>query len=141
MDSEALMAKEPSRTSFTPHTGYLYRDQLPSAKISDQFIWIAKIDTLPGKRPELLKAIHTHTGNVKRTEEGTLSFLVLESKDNETSVTLLERYISEKYFKEVHAVSASMQEYRDKTGPLVKDKVSAGYRIVAGFFDKREVMV
>ena len=134
------MAKEPSRMTFKPQTGFLYHEQLPSAKISDQFVWIAKLDTHPGKRSELLEVIRIHAGNVERTEDGALSFLVLESADDENSVTLLERYVSEEYFKEVHVVSESMKEYRARTQPLLAERVSAGFRIAAGFFDKREVL-
>ena len=135
------MAKEPSRMSFKPQTGFLFRSQLPSAKLEDQFVWIAKLDAHPGKRPELLEIIKTHAGNVERTEDGCLTFVLLNSQDNEDSVTLLERYESEKYFKEVHAVSESMQEYRAKTQSLLAERTSAGFRVAAGFFDKREVLL
>ena len=80
----------------------------------DQFIWIAKFKAKPGKRPDLMSAILTHTANVTRDEDETLSFLVLESTDDDVSVVLFERYTSEKYFKEVHFTSDSMKEYRSK---------------------------
>lgn len=80
----------------------------------DQFVWIAKLDSHPGKFNEFVDALKTHAANVERTEDETLSFLVLQSQDTENSVTLFERYTSEEYFKDVHSTSESMQEYRKK---------------------------
>ena len=141
MTTESLMAKEASRLTFHPSAGFLHRANLPSSKLSDQFIWIAKLDAHSGKRPELLSIIKTHARNVERDEEGCLTFLVLESKDDKDSVTLLERYESEAYFRDVHAVSKSMATYREKTGALLKERSSGGFVVRAGFFDKREVLV
>ena len=99
---------------FTPKAGFLHRDKLPDTPLSEQFLWIAKLDAHPGKLPDLMEAVSTYAANVERTEDGTLSFLALESKDKENSVTLFERYVSEEYFKDTHATSESMKEYRNK---------------------------
>lgn len=73
-----------------------------------------------------MSAILTHTANVTRDEDETLSFLVLESTDDDISVVLFERYTSEKYFKEVHFTSDSMKEYRSK----VRQSSLYGTRVV-----------
>jgi quinol monooxygenase YgiN len=55
----------------------------------------------------------THANNVHRTEDETLSFLVLESSEDDTSLVLFERYTSQEYFEKVHKVSESMQQLRE----------------------------
>lgn len=61
-----------------------------------------------------MDAILTHTGNVQRTESETLSFLALESTEDEDSIVLFERYTTKKYFEEVHFTSDSMKDFRSK---------------------------
>lgn len=98
--------------------------------------------------------------NVHRDEKDTLSFLVLESMEDDVSLVLFERYTTEDYFRNTHAKSQSMANYREKvlynlpasvwmivankaiqTGPLVAEKVSEGFLAVRGFVDKREALV
>ena len=100
--------------TFNTHTGFLWRDEVPKVPVGEQFVWIAKLDANEGKLQDLKDAIKIHAGNVQRTEDGCLSFLVLESNDKKDSVTLFERYTTEEYFSEVHSKSESMQEYRKK---------------------------
>lgn len=100
--------------SFTPKAGFVHRGEPSKAPVKDHFVWIAKLDSHPGKFDEFLEAIKVHASNVERTEDETLSFLVLQSHDSENSVTLFERYTNEDYFKNVHSTSESMQEYREK---------------------------
>lgn len=104
----------PELSFFTSKGGFLGRDETPSLPLGDQFIWLAKLKAHPGKRDEMIKAALIHADNVKRTEDETLSFVVLESTEDDVSIVLFERYTSEKYFKDVHAVSETMQEYRGK---------------------------
>ena len=113
-EKESLLHKDPSNMSFTPKAGFIHRDQASKAPIKDQFVWIAKLDSHPGKFEDFLEAIKIHASNVERTEDETLSFLVLRSHDSENSVTLFERYTNEDYFKNTHSTSESMQEYRKK---------------------------
>ena len=65
----------------------------------------------------MMEAVLTHTANVERTEEETLSFLVLESTEDEVGIVLFERYTSKEYFENVHATSESMKEFRGKVSP------------------------
>jgi quinol monooxygenase YgiN len=65
-----------------------------------------------------MQAILTHTGNVQRTEDQTLSFLALESIEDDISIVLFERYTTKKYFEEVHFTSDSMKEFRSKVRAL-----------------------
>ena len=99
---------------YRPKGGYLWRDQVPSSPLKDHFIWVARFKAHPGKRDEFMQAILTHTGNVQRTEDQTLSFLALESIEDEVSIVLFERYTTKKYFEEVHFTSDSMKEFRSK---------------------------
>jgi quinol monooxygenase YgiN len=64
-----------------------------------------------------MEAILTHTGNVQRTESDTLSFLALESTEDDVSIVLFERYTTKRYFDEVHFTSDSMKEFRSKVSP------------------------
>ena len=105
--------------SFTPKAGFIHREQSSKSPVKDQYLWIAKLDSHPGKFDEFLEAIKIHASNVERTEDETLSFLVLQSHDTENSVTLFERYTNEEYFKNVHANSESMQEYKKKVCPCL----------------------
>ena len=100
--------------SFTPEAGFTQRKEASKAPVKNQYLWIAKLDSHPGKFDEFLGSIKIHASNVERTEDETLSFLVLQSNDTENSATLFERYTSEEYFKNVHSTSESMQEYRKK---------------------------
>lgn len=109
------MLHKPTEVAFyTTKFGFMQRDNTPSQPLDKQFIWMAKLTAKPGKRDEVLEAARIHTGNVERDEKETYSFVVLESQDNDVDVLLFERYSSEKYFKEVHFTSDSMQEYRGK---------------------------
>ncbi len=114
MEKEELLDKPESTMSFTSKAGFAQRDEPSKTPVNEHFVWIAKLDSHPGKFDDFLEAIKVHASNVERTEEETLSFLVLQSHDTENSVTLLERYTSEDYFKNVHSTSQSMQEYRAK---------------------------
>jgi quinol monooxygenase YgiN len=98
---------------FNPKGGFLWRPEPPKIALTDQFIWIAKLRSHAGKRNDLLAAALTHTNNVHRTEDETLSFFVLESSEDDTSIVLFERYTSEDYFERVHKVSESMQQFRE----------------------------
>ena len=64
----------------------------------------------PGKRDELLNVILTHATNVERDEAEALSFLILESAEDEETVVIFERYTSETYFQKTHMRSESMRE-------------------------------
>jgi quinol monooxygenase YgiN len=97
---------------FTPKGGFLWRSEPPKLALQDQFIWIAKFQSHAGKRDNLLEAALTHTNNVHRTEDETLSFVVLESSEDDTSLVLFERYTSKEYFEKVHKVSETMQQFR-----------------------------
>ena len=108
------MKKPASIMSFAPKCGFIFRDEVPDVSLSDQFVWIAKLDSHDGKFDEFMEAVSTHAANVERTEDGTLSFLAFQSRDKENSVTLLERYTSEEYFKNTHNTSESMKEFRSK---------------------------
>jgi len=131
--------------------------------LRDQHIWIAKLQAAPGKRDELIAAALTHAGNVHRTEEEALSFVVLERKDDDVSVVLFERYTSKEYFEQIHRPSASMKEYQGKVrvpspmvvttppetvfligvlqiAPLLAARQSEGYTAMRGFIDKREAV-
>lgn len=109
------MLHKPTEVAFyTTRFGFMRRDSTPSQPLDKQFIWMAKLTAKPGKRDAVLEAARIHTGNVDRDEKETYSFVVLESQDNDVDVLLFERYSSEKYFKEVHFTSDSMQEYRGK---------------------------
>ena len=101
---------------YQPRAGFTQRDDASTVPVKDQFIWIAKLKAHPGKREDLVKVILTHTANVERDEDETLTFLVLESSDDADGVVLFERYTSEKYFRETHFTSKSMAEYREKVG-------------------------
>ena len=114
MENEKLLGKPSSKMSFTPKAGFTHRDEPSKVPVNEHFVWIAKLDSHPGKFDEFLEAIKTHASNVERTEEDTLSFLVLQSQDTENSVTLFERYTNEEYFENVHSTSESMQKYRKK---------------------------
>ena len=114
MEKANLLDKPASDMSFTPKAGFARRTEPSAVPDNEHFVWIAKLDAHPGKFDDFLEAIRVHAENVERTEEETLSFLALQSHDTENSVTLLERYNSEDYFKNVHSTSQSMQEYRKK---------------------------
>jgi quinol monooxygenase YgiN len=113
IEKEELLDKPPSNMSFTPKAGFAQRKEASKIPVK-KFLWIAKLDSHPGKFEEFLEAIKIHASNVERTEDEALSFLVLQSHDTENSVTLFERYTSEEYFKNVHSTSESMHEYRKK---------------------------
>jgi quinol monooxygenase YgiN len=98
--------------TFAPKGGFLWRSEPPKLGLGDQFIWIAKYQSHAGKRDDLLAAVLTHANNVHNTEDETLSFLVLEGTEDDTSLVLFERYTSESYFEKVHKVSDSMQQLR-----------------------------
>ena len=100
--------------SYTPKGGFLWREELPNVPLHDQLIWIAKLQSAPGKRDELIEAALIHANNVHRTEDGALSFVILERNDDDVSVVLFERYTSKEYFDTVHRPSASMKEYQRK---------------------------
>ena len=100
--------------SFIPKAGFTTRDKASPIPLNEQYVWIAKLDSHPGKFDEFMSAVATHAANVERTEEETLSFLALASRDKENSVTLFERYTSEDYFKNTHGTSESMEEFRAK---------------------------
>lgn len=112
MGQRQLVSAPSELSFFQPKGGFLYRDQTPSVPLNKQFVWIAKFKAHPGKREEFMEAILTHTGNVQRDENETLSFLVLESIEDDVSIVLFERYTSEEYFKNVHFTSDSMKEFR-----------------------------
>lgn len=99
---------------YTTKGGFLSREKAASEPLKDQFIWIARFKANPGKRDEFMQAVLTHTANVQRTEDGTLSFVALESPEDDVSIALFERYTSKKYFDEVHFTSGSMKEFREK---------------------------
>ena len=99
---------------FKPKGGHLWRDKLPSSPLKEHFVWIARFKAHDGKRDEFMAAILTHTANVERTEPDTLSFLALESTEDDVSIVLFERYTTKKYFDEVHFTSDSMKEFRSK---------------------------
>ena len=75
---------------------------------------VIELTAKPGGRDQILEACRVHSGNVERTEKECFSFLVLERTDNDVDILLFERYSGEKFFKEVHFVSDSMKEYREK---------------------------
>jgi quinol monooxygenase YgiN len=147
---------------FTPKCGFLWRSEPPKLGLEDQFIWIAKYRSHAGKREDLLAATLTHMNNVHRTEDETLSFLVLESSEDDTSLVLFERYTSQEYFEKVHKISESMQQLRANVctmspdfnvqrtvmlilslqiAPFLAERESEGYIVRRGFIDKREAIV
>ncbi len=99
---------------FKPTGGYLWREQVSSSPLKDHFVWIARFKAFPDKRDEMMEAILIHAGNVQRTEPDTLSFLALESTEDDVSIVLFERYVTKNYFDEVHFTSDSMKEFRAK---------------------------
>ncbi|KAF2103133.1 hypothetical protein NA57DRAFT_72117 [Rhizodiscina lignyota] len=126
--------------AFTPKGGFLWRSEPPKLPLGDQFIWIAFLKATPGKRDELISYALTHAGNVHRTEDETLSFVVLEKDDDKETVVLFERYTSEEYFEKVHKTSETMQQYRANIGPILADRNSEGFAARRGFLDKREAV-
>lgn len=104
--------------TYTPKGGYLWRSELPKVSLSDQFIWIARLKAHPGKRDDLVSAALVHANNVHRTEEETVTFVVLESNEDKDLIVLFERYTSEDYFEKVHKPSESMAEYREKASGI-----------------------
>ena len=109
------MLDKPTEIAFyATKCGFMQRDNVPSVPLDKQFMWLAKLTAQPGKRDQIVEACRIHAENVKRTEEETFSFVVLESTDNDVDLLLFERYSSEQYFKDVHFVSDSMKEYREK---------------------------
>ena len=78
-----------------------------------------------------MQAILTHTGNVQRTEDQTLSFLALESIEDDVSIVLFERYTTKKYFEEVHFTSDSMKEFRSKVRAS-STQHSRPWRLISG---------
>lgn len=102
----------PDLTMFAPKGGYLYRDEVPKVPLGEQLIWIAKLKAHPGKRGEMVDFALKHANNVHRTEGDCLSFLVLESTQDEETVVLFERYTSEEFFEKTHRTSESMKEYQ-----------------------------
>ncbi|KAF2104536.1 hypothetical protein NA57DRAFT_70740 [Rhizodiscina lignyota] len=118
--------------------GWVWRDEPSKLPLGEQFIWIATFKAHPGKRDDFMKVVLRHTDNVYRTEDETYSFLVLESAEDDVSVILFERYSSEAYFKNVHATSESMQEFRKNFQPLIAERLAVGFSAALGFVDKRE---
>lgn len=109
--------------SYVPKGGYLYRSEVPSIPLRDQLIWIAYLKARPGKRDELISACLTHAGNVHRTEGETLSFVVLEKKDDDQTIVLFERFTNEEYFEKVHRTSDTMKQCREKVRAVTADAV------------------
>ncbi|KAK3716955.1 hypothetical protein LTR37_006010 [Vermiconidia calcicola] len=141
IETKEQMLDKPTEIAFyATKFGFLQREDAPSVALDEQFIWVAKLTAQPGKRDEMVEACRIHTENVKRTENETFTFLVLESTDNDVDILLFERYSSESYFKDVHSTSDSMKEYRSKIEPILAKRDSAGFSAVAGFLDKRETI-
>ena len=100
--------------SYTPRGGYLWRSEVPKTPLRDQFIWIAYLKAKSGRRDEMLAACLTYAGNVHRTEDETLSLVVLEKNDDDHTIVLFERYTSEDYFEKVAKTSEAMKQYWEK---------------------------
>lgn len=107
--------------TYTPKGGFLWRSEVPTIPLRDQFIWIAKLQSVPGKRDELLAAALTHANNVHKTEGETLSFVVLERNDDDVTIVLFERYTSEEYFERIHKPSESMKQYRENVRAVPRE--------------------
>ena len=79
---------------------------------------IGTIETVPGKRREVLTALQAHRARSLAEESGTVTFDILVPRDSDTRVLLYEVYEDDGAL-EVHRTGASLARWREETAGMI----------------------
>ncbi|KAF2192395.1 hypothetical protein K469DRAFT_310876 [Zopfia rhizophila CBS 207.26] len=108
-------------------------------KSNDPFIAYASIDYKEGTRAEALEGWKYVTSETQKNETDTLSYAILKDKENEITVSTVEVYANETYFRDVHAKSKTVTENRAKYGDQIRTAFRfALLKFVAGYLHKEK---
>ncbi len=79
---------------------------------------IGTVETVPGKREQVLTALKAHRIRCLRDEPDTLQFEILTSRDAETQILLYEVYRDDAAF-EMHRNGPSIARFREETAGII----------------------
>lgn len=109
-----------SRTFSTP----------PNPSTASQYFWTGTYTAYPGKRNQVLQYLSAFADDIVNLEPDTLNYLVLvpDDESDEDTLYLWEQYSDESGLREVHVKSKAAAGLKDTIGPLLKNRVMAGFQ-------------
>ncbi|KAF2476713.1 uncharacterized protein BDR25DRAFT_339625 [Lindgomyces ingoldianus] len=106
-------------------------------KCNDPFMCYASIDYKESSRADALEGWRHVTSETQNNESDTLSYAILKDKTNEITISTIEAYANEAFFREVHAKSTHVQENRAKYGEGHRTAFRFAFvKMVAGYLYK-----
>ncbi|ORY09229.1 hypothetical protein BCR34DRAFT_487621 [Clohesyomyces aquaticus] len=106
---------------------------------SDPFIAYASIDYKEGSRAGALDGWKKVTSETQNNEAHTLGYAILKDKSNDKTVSTVEVYANETFFKEVHARSKAVADNKAKFGEGHRTAFKLTLlKLVAGYFYKEK---
>ena len=115
-----------------PHSAFTRSTSLPP----DPTIMFASISYVPNTKRQALQGWKEVTSATQKTEPGTLSYNILEDRDDVNKVNVLEVYQDDACLWDVHAKSAAVVSNKQRNGSIRAHLSHVRLKAVVGFLKR-----